>query len=232
MPRVSTVDPVAEKFRAFWANKSDPQSRGRGPEFLRTVAEELRLLCGERKPVRVLEIGCGDGRLFDFLNFSAASYRGVDFGPLMLAAFRGNHPEVDLVEAEASSFSDGRIYDLIFAHDVISHFSLAMLDRFFRNARQMIHPDSLIILASVPWRSLRNLYDSGVWRNGGEPSATNWAKSKLRRMAGRELTGRWFTTAEVARIASRNGFHAQFYGSITHPYRFHAVLTISQAARR
>lgn len=227
MPLVSTVDPIAEKFGAFWANKTDPQSRGRGPAFCRAVAQELRLLCGERKPVRVLEIGCGDGRLFDFLGFPAASYRGVDFGPLMLAAFRRNHPEVDLVEAEASSFVDGRIYDLIFAHDVISHFSLAMLDRFFRNARQMIHPDSLIILASVPWRALRNLYDSGVWRNGGETCAANWAKSKLRRLVGRELTGRWFTTSEISKIAARNGLRAQFHGSITHPYRFHAVLTAS-----
>lgn len=222
--RAATVDPVAERFRTFWADKSDPQSRGRGPEFLRTLAGELRLLFGDRKPNRVLEIGCGDGRLFDFLDFSPDSYRGVDFGPLMLAAFRGNHAELDLIEAEASSYNDGRIYDLIFAHDVISHFSLAMLDRFCRNARQMIHSESLIILASVPWRSLRNQYDLGVWRGCGQASFINCAKSKLRRLAGQELTGRWFAATEVRDIAARNGLHARFHGSITHPYRFHAVL--------
>ena len=227
MPSASTADPVAKRFRAFWADKSDPQSRGRGPEFLQTLAGELRLLLGDRRPRRVLEIGCGDGRLFDFLDFFPGSYRGVDFGPLMLAAFRGNHPELDLIEAEASSYNDGCIYDLIFAHDVISHFSLAMLDRFCRNARQMTHSESQIILASVPWRSLRNQYDLGIWRGRGEASVKNWSKSKLRRLTGRELTGRWFTTTEVFDIAARNGLHARFHGSITHPYRFHAVLNPS-----
>ena len=118
---------TAERFREFWANRTDPMSRSDSPEFLRLVTSELKLLFGERAPVSVLEIGCGNGRLFDLFGFSPRFYRGVDFSPRMLEVFRQNHPEVDLVEAEASSYAEDRTYDLIFAHDVISHFSPAML---------------------------------------------------------------------------------------------------------
>jgi SAM-dependent methyltransferase len=221
---------TAERFREFWADKTSPMSRCDDPDSLWLVGQELRLLFGHSNPVTVLEIGCGNGCLFDFLGLSPRSYRGVDFSPRMLGIFRQKHPELDLVLSEASTYVDDRTYDLIFAHDVISHFSLPMLSQHCRNARRMMRPESLLMWASVPWRLLRNSYDLGLWSNGGDTSVVRWGKNQIHRMVGRDLTGRWYTTSEISNIAGQNSFHAHFHGSVTHPYRFHAVLRLDTAS--
>ena len=214
---------TAEKFRAFWADKTTPLNSD-NPAFLRLVARELRLLFGDRNPVSVLEIGCGNGCLFDLLEFATLSYRGVDFGPRMLAAFRANHPDLDLVEAEGSSYRDDNIYDLIFSHGVIQHFSWDMLDQHFRNARSMMHAESLLICASIPWRVLRPAYDRGVFSTGARVSAVRRLKSQIVRMLERDFMGHWYEPEGISTLARKHGLVAQFHGSIASPYRFHAVL--------
>jgi SAM-dependent methyltransferase len=215
---------TAEKFRVFWADKTSPMSRSESPDFLRLVAGELTLLFRERYPVSVLEIGCGNGCLFDFLDFSPSFYRGVDFGPRMLEVFRHRHPELDLVEADGSSYVDERTYDLILVHDVIAHFTPKMLEQHCRNARRMMHSESLLLWGSVPWRALRNTFDLGMWSNDGRVSPRRWMKTNVRRLVGRDLMGRWYRTTEIAEIAARNSFQARFHGSVAYPYRFHALL--------
>lgn len=200
-------------------------SRGSTFEFRCLLGKEMQLLYGDRRLQSVLEIGCGNGNLFDFLRFPPDDYRGVDFSPRMLSTFRVDHPELDLIEAEGASYSDGRSYDLIFSHDVIEHFTLHMLDQHFRNARRMMHSDSLLVCASVPWRDLRSSYDWGLWFNGGTRSALQWSKNKVRRMLGRELMGHWYRTSEIVKLAQKNDLGVRFHGSIAYPYRFHAVLS-------
>lgn len=216
---------TAERFREFWADKTTPLSRGDSPEFLRLVASELKLLFGNRSPVSVLEIGCGNGCLFEFLDFSPRFYRGVDFSARMLEVFRRKHADLDVVEADGSSYADGRTYDLIFANDVIAHFTPAMLARHCRNARSMMHSDSLLIWACVPWRSLRNTYDLGLWSKTARSSVVLWGKNKIRRAFGRDIIGHWYTTREISRLAHENALCARFHGSISHPYRFHVVMS-------
>lgn len=218
------VTTVVEKYRAFWADKTDPMSRDGSREFRYRLGKELQLLFDDRRPLTVLEIGCGNGSLFDFLDFSPRYYRGVDFGPRMLETFRRDHPELDLVEAEGSSYVDNSKYDLIFSHDVIVQFSREMLDQHFRNACAMMHENSMLICASVPWRELRSAYDLGTWSNGGRRSIVRWSKSQISRMLGRNFMGRWYHTEEIAAFARRYNFGVRFHGSIAYPYRFHAVL--------
>ena len=214
---------TAEMYRAFWADKVTPMSND-GPAFLRLLARELRLLFGDRNAVSVLEIGCGNSCLFDLLEFSTLSYRGVDFGPQMLEAFRSNHPDFDLVEAEGSSYGDDSFYDLIFSRAVIQHFSWDRLDQHFRNAPSMMHAESLLICAAVPWRVLRPMYDRRVFSNSGRASAVRQVKSKILHMLGRDFMGHWYEPEEISTLARKHGLVAQFHGSIASPYRFHAVL--------
>lgn len=220
------VPSEVEKYRAFWANKSNSFSRGTSVEFRTLVGKEVQLLFANKRPISVLEVGCGNGNLFDFFGFAPRYYRGVDFSPSMLGAFRLDHPELDLIEAEASSYLDERHYDLIFSHDVIEQFSLEMLDQHFANARKMMHPDSLLICSAVPWRDLRSSYDWGLWFNGGTPDAFQWFKNQFRRMLGRDIMGHWYRTTEIIPLARKHQFAVQFHGSIAYPYRFHAVLSL------
>ncbi|HWG57606.1 MAG TPA: class I SAM-dependent methyltransferase [Candidatus Acidoferrales bacterium] len=213
------------KYQKFWAGKTSAMGRGTTMEFYNLVAEEIRLLCGGQIPRKVLELGCGTGLLYRAIEVAPEDYLGVDFSGSMLGIFQGRHPEVHLIETEASEYVDERrTYDLIFSHDVVAHFSPAMLDRHFQNARKMMHPGSLLICAAIPWKELRRGYDRGFWFAGVKPSWGRWAKDKVRRLMGKGIMGRWYRPDEVRRIAAKNGLQSKFHGSLSHPYRFHAVL--------
>ena len=225
------MDAVAEKYRAFWADQVSPLHGHDSTEFRCRVATELRALFSDRYPENVLEIGCGNGYFFDFLNFSTGSYRGVDFAPKLLAAFRSSHPDLDLIEAEGSSYVDNGSYDLILTHGVIQHFSLEMLDCHFRNARSMMHEKSLLVCAAVPWREFRSMYDIGALSDRRRVSPVRWAKSQMSRLLGRDMMGHWYRIEEITALAQKHSFAVRFYMSDVHPYRFHAVLWLEAPSK-
>jgi SAM-dependent methyltransferase len=218
------VDAIAEKYKTFWADKDSPLHGHDSSEFRHLVAKELRALFSDHCPKSVLEIGCGNGYFFDSLYFSRLSYRGVDFAPKLLAAFRYGHPDLDLIEAEGSSYVDNGTYDLILSHGVIQHFSLEMLDCHFKNARSMMHKNSLLVCAAVPWREFRSRYDLGTLSDRRRVSPVRWAKSQISRLLGRDMMGYWYRIEEIAALAQKHSFGVRFDMSEVHPYRFHAVL--------
>src|ERR1700682_1716408 len=107
-----------EKWRAFWSDQDSPLHRRDSPEFHRALAKELRILFGDNSPKRVLEIGCANGAVFEFLGFEPLKYRGIDFSARLLAQFKFKYPTVELECLEASSYIDHQNkYDLIFSNE-------------------------------------------------------------------------------------------------------------------
>ncbi len=148
----------------------------------------------------------------------------MDFAPKLLAGFRSSHPDLDLIEAEGSSYIDNGKYDLILSHGVIQHFSLEMLNSHFANARTMMHKKSLLVCAAVPWREFRSKYDLGTLSARRRANLVQWGKSKILRWLGRDLMGYWYTIEEIVALAQKHSFGVRFDMSEVHPYRFHAVL--------
>jgi len=145
---------TVERFKAFWAKQTSPLHPSDTPEFRRMYASEMRILFDDASPKRVLEIGCGNGTLFEFLGFNCLQYKGVDFSPSLLEGFKSRYPGVNLELREGSSYVDkDNKYDLIFSNEVIHNFDMPMLDRHFACARAMMHEKSLFICASIPWKA-------------------------------------------------------------------------------
>ncbi len=216
-----------ERFRSYWEDKTSPLHKCDTPEFYRTCALELKSLFPNKKAPETLEIGCGDGGLFPFLDLPRAKYTGVDFSSQLLARFHSSHPDVELKCTEGSSYlEEGHLYDLIFSHGVIQHFDPEMLHRHFENARFMMHPDSLLICASVLNKQCRNDYEAGSQTSGVAARQFRMAKSRVRRLLGLDPMGYWYNQRDLARIAQAHGFETSFVRSVVYPYRFHVVLRI------
>lgn len=216
---------MVHEWKQVWARRDSPGHRADSPEFYRACAKELRILFGDNSPKRVLEIGCGNGVLFEFLGFEHARYRGVDFSPRLLAIFKSAHPDVELECCEGSSYLDvGSTYDLIFSNETVQFFDLPMLDTHFACARAMMHKDSVLVCAAIPWRLHRSHYDSGRLHETLSPSMLRAAKAKLARALRGDSMGRWWEPAEIAALAKKHGFSCDFYGSMFYFYRFHVVL--------
>ncbi len=220
---VETVD----KWERAWTRRDSAGHRADSPEFYRACAQELRILFGETSPKRVLEIGCGNGVLFEFLGFEDAQYKGVDFSPSLLAQFKSNHTNVELECGEGSSYRDAENkYDLIFSNEVVQYFDLPMLDRHFARARAMMHKDSVLVCAAIPWRLHRAHYDSGRFSETLSPSLLGAAKAKLARTLRGDSIGRWYELDEITSLAKKHAFSCEFYGSMFYFYRFHVALRV------
>jgi len=216
---------TAERFRKFWADKKTPLHGSDSAEFYQSMAVELKSLFPVEVRSKVLEIGCGDGRLFQYLGFPADRYTGVDFSPTLLELFRARHPELQLRCAEGSSFVESRDkYRLIFSHGVVQHFDEEMLHRHFENAQRMMNEDSILVCASVLDKARRRQYEAGLHTKGTVSRIVRMGKSNVCRLLGRDVMGYWYSRDEFAKIANAHGFEASFTESHTFGYRFHATL--------
>ena len=175
----------------------------------------------------MLEIGCSNGAMFQYFGFAEANYRGVDFSPQLLAAFKAKHPRVDVECCEGSSYIDkGSKYDLIFSNEVVQFFDMSMLDRHFACARVMMHENSLFVCASVLWKVLRSKYRTGLLTGNMAPNILGSTKCRIRSILCGDSMGYWYDLRDIAHLAERHGFAIDFYGSLMSLYRFHAVMKL------
>ncbi len=221
---LSTHMSTAEKWRSFWCEQTTPLQ----PERIssQVYAKELRILFGETVPVRVLEIGCANGPMFELLGFKGVTYRGVDFSPRLLAAFKAKYPNVELLSCEGSNYSDGDKYDLIFSNAVVQYFDMNMLSRHFACAQAMMHKNSLFVCGSIPWRVHRSNYRRGVLTGSTRPNLLRLTRAVLASRLFGDSIGYWYQPHELVTLAFRHGLSAECYGSMVYLYRFHAVMKL------
>lgn len=219
-----------DHWQRFWKDRNVAGHSHDEAEHYTSHGNELKVLFGARAPQAVLEIGCGDGVLFDHLGFAQArEYRGVDFSEAMLDVFRQRRPGVSLVCGSGHSYRDDRKYDLIFCSQVVQYFNPAMLDEYFGNAAAMLAEGGRVVCASVPWRPLRRRYLMGQFSSRKRSAA--WSLMHYARHLKSDSMGHWYDWQDLQRPAAAHGFVAKFYGSLYYPYRFHAVLQRGAGAR-
>src|SRR5579872_1263244 len=220
----AALSTTTELFPQFFSDQ-DTNLKGRDEEeFRRAQACELKTLLPSRTPGRVLEIGCGDGGLFPYLEIPAENYKGIDFSPQFIERFQSTYPQVQLECAEGSSYLDRSTqYDVILTDAIVQHFDRSMLERHLQNAHRMIAENGQLIWASIPQRKHRSAYDAGKWSTSGR-SSLRFLKSWVGRILGMDAMGYWYEPAEIAALAGKYGFQAQFVLSNNSPYRFHAIL--------
>jgi O-antigen/teichoic acid export membrane protein/2-polyprenyl-3-methyl-5-hydroxy-6-metoxy-1,4-benzoquinol methylase len=221
----TALSSTTERFRQFWAEQ-DTTLKGRDDEeFRRAQACELKNLFPKRMPGRVLEIGCGDGGLFPYLQIPVENYKGIDFSPQFIERFKSTYPEVELECTEGSSYLDRDTqYDVILMDAIVQHFDRPMLEQHLQNARRMITENGRLIWGSIPQRKHRGKYDAGKWSTDGRTSLARFIKSWVGRILGMDAMGYWYEPSEIAALARKYGFHARFVLSGASPYRFHAIL--------
>jgi trans-aconitate 2-methyltransferase len=79
------------------------------------VIELLAPMAGER----ILDLGCGTGHLTSRIAASGASVVGVDQSPAMIESAKRNYPELQLVEADATSLNFYVQFDAVFSNATI-----------------------------------------------------------------------------------------------------------------
>ena len=118
--------------------------------------EELVFLKEHADPeMRLLDIGCGNGRFYAVVRERQVQYTGVDNSTGLLAEARKRFPEAHFVEGDATAlpFLDAS-FDIAYSFAVVHHIpGRELQDTFFTEAARVLRPGgTLIITAWYLWR--------------------------------------------------------------------------------
>ncbi len=116
-----------------------------------------RILAALPAGARVLDLGCGQGRVAGLLP-PETPYTGVDFSAGMLAEAHRRHPHARFVQADllgdAWEAQVGRPWDLVLLRAVLHHIpAYAARQRLVQRAAALLAPQGQLVLAN--WQFLR-----------------------------------------------------------------------------
>lgn len=97
---------------------------------------------------KVLDLGCGNGRLYDLFQEINVDYYGVDFSEKMIKIAKSRYPQANFQVAEAFHLPfPNNFFDKIFSIAVFHHIpSEKFRLQFLEEAKRVLKPNGLLIL--------------------------------------------------------------------------------------
>lgn len=136
----SIADKVKESYSQF-AGEFDQTRRSPWPEF-------DHFLSYVPKHAKVLDLGCGTGRLYDFLKTKEVSYLGIDHNSHLLDLARKNFPEArfqldDLMDLELEEEAFDNVFCIAAFHHIPAK---KMRVKVLADVHKALKPDGILIL--------------------------------------------------------------------------------------
>ena len=173
--RISHWDTIARK-RDSW--------QGMGKWYHRRLAEIYRFYVAQ--DMRVLEIGCADGRLLAELK--PAYGVGVDFSEEMISRAKEHHPELTFIHADTHDLSAiNETFDIIILSDLVN--DLWDVQRVFEQIKLLSTPRTRVII---------NFY-SRLWQ-------LTLSTARTLNLATPDLYQNWLTREDVRSLLNLAGF--------------------------
>ncbi len=184
-------------------------------EFSRTRAkfwDELIFLAEHATPgMKVLDVGCGNGRFFPVVQVRQIEYTGVDNSEGLLDEARKLHPEANFIfgDATALPFPD-KSFDIAYSFAAIHHIpSRALRNKFVSEIARVLHSGNTFVLTTwylwspdkfktFLWNGLKSILmlsplDIGdIMLTFGKEKHTRYLHA--------------FTESELKRLLKKNGF--------------------------
>jgi cyclopropane fatty-acyl-phospholipid synthase-like methyltransferase len=210
---------------SYWTDKHDVGD-GNDSNLIEALSEEILILIEKKHYNSVFEYACGNGNMYKSLGFDLKTkYKGIDISPHLLKQFKEKHKDVDIFEGDVLKYKDSNKYDLLIANGLLQYFNNKQIRSFLHNADTMMHENSRLICATIPWRNLKFGWETGEYRKGNNRRRSIGLYRWLRIFFFGDPMGRWFSIYEFKRLASEAGLEVNFFGSMTFLYRFNVVLT-------
>ncbi len=121
----------------------------------------------------VLDVGCGNGRLFEALKTRQANYIGIDFSAKLLDQARRKFPGVTFMRGDAMDLNavDDKSMDVVFLVAVLQHLpSWQFQLKALKEAQRVLKPGGYLVMEN--WNMLQRRY----WRHW---LAKYWVDSEL-----------------------------------------------------
>lgn len=116
--------------------------------FTPALSPEEKGHAEERERLAILDAGCGNGRLVDYLDTQLDSYDylGVDHSAGLLDKARGHHPTRAFRQADLTTFTTDQQYDLVVSIAVLHHLPPAGQLAALRRLHAALRPDGQLVV--------------------------------------------------------------------------------------
>lgn len=94
----------------------DPQQYEQRHHYVTDYGASLLDMLDPKPGQRILDLGCGTGKLTNDIAERGAEVVGIDSSPEMIAQARRNYPALEFVVADGVSFRSGRPFDAVFSN--------------------------------------------------------------------------------------------------------------------
>lgn len=137
---------LLETSKDFYNNRAEEFSRTRAKFW-----DELTFLAEHAAPgMKVLDVGCGNGRFYPVLKDRQIAYTGLDNSEGLLDEARKLHPETHFVEGDATAlpFPD-KSFDIAYSFAAIHHIpSRALRNKFVSEISRVLHAGNTLIITT------------------------------------------------------------------------------------
>ncbi|MDR1992235.1 MAG: methyltransferase domain-containing protein [Nitrososphaerota archaeon] len=170
----------------------DQTSEGK---FTAKFKPEVLKLCTVAEGDKVLDVGCGNGRLiYEISRRAKIQAYGIDISPNMIATCQQRYPNItfEISSGEKLNFAN-HSFDMLIICCVLHHLNNA--DNFVKEARRVLKQDGILIIGEpwYPW-GLRQLID--------------WIVSPIVEAGDNKI----FNHTKLKRLVTGNGFEiVEFY---------------------
>jgi SAM-dependent methyltransferase len=178
-------------YYAYALLSDEPEAKLKLADRLKRRIYQARLVgmvdrLGATGPIRILDVGCADGRLLDWYKASSVGDRlethGVEMNEAAADSARRRGHRVVTARFEAEAELEAGSFDLILASHVIEH--VEDPKQFAQHAADLLAPNGLLMVATPNWDSVDARLLKQDW--GGNHSPRHWFlfdAGTLRRLA-------------------------------------------------
>lgn len=148
---------IAEETRKTYDAVADEFSSSRAQFW-----DELAFLVEHTKAGdRVLDIGCGNGRLFPFIREKRARYTGVDYSEGLINKAKHLHSDGEFVVGDATALPfSNNAFDIAYSVATIHHIpGKELRTEFVREAARVLRPGGTFVLTAWGLWTFRHLGD-------------------------------------------------------------------------
>lgn len=118
------------------------------------IAESIKIFMEDNQLKKVLDVGCGTGRLVKFFNDNGFSAIGCDVYHPALEKAKGINKRHTIIEASAVKLPfKNSSFDLISAISVVEHLTFKEIEKFLREAYRTLTPRGYIFLITPNFSS-------------------------------------------------------------------------------
>ena len=139
------------------------------------MANVIKSLAKSKKLIKVLDVGCGTGRLVKFLNDSGFKAIGCDSSEKAVEKAKKLNKKGIIIKASASRLPFGKnSFDLITAISVIEHLKKSESENFFKEARRTLKPEGFIFLVTPNFATPLRIIQGKNWFAYKDPTHINF----------------------------------------------------------